>query len=295
MNKTILLATVILISIASPAFAIDNDNESISMPMPEIRMLFKGEIAAVDKTARTIMLTSSSGKDVTVKTNDKTRYSVEGKKASFDDLEPGMRVSISYRGSAPRGVAVAIQAFGQQKGNSPTGTADKPKYKIRPLGGRKNIDVRLRKSRDIQFVVTDEADLVKKVQGIEEKISEFISKKDHEALRLLYADDIICVNLDGDVVDKETLIAKPYTLFGEQRSFMRQADQERVHVGDNIAIVTGVYRYRVTIYREDEKEDLIAKEIHLKPIRYTHAFEYRQERWQLIASQVTEIKKRGSK
>jgi hypothetical protein len=55
---------------------------------------YKGEVASVDATAKSFVVHPAKGADVTLKVNDKTKYS---KGHTWDDVKAGAAVSGSYK------------------------------------------------------------------------------------------------------------------------------------------------------------------------------------------------------
>jgi hypothetical protein len=56
---------------------------------------YNGEVASVDATAKSFVVHPKKGEDVTLKVNDKTKYSPKGK--GWDDVTAGAKVSGGYK------------------------------------------------------------------------------------------------------------------------------------------------------------------------------------------------------
>lgn len=56
----------------------------------------KGDVASVDDAGKSFVVHPKTGADVTVKVNDKTTYTLDGKKAAWSDVKAGLWASASY-------------------------------------------------------------------------------------------------------------------------------------------------------------------------------------------------------
>ncbi len=81
-----------------------------------------GTIASVDATAKSFVVHPKSGSDVTVKVNDKTRYTPKGK--SWDDVKQGDAVSVTYHNDGTDNWAVTVHwpTMKASKASKSTGT-----------------------------------------------------------------------------------------------------------------------------------------------------------------------------
>jgi Ni/Co efflux regulator RcnB len=66
---------------------------------------YKGEVASVDATAKSFVVHPAKGDDVTLKVNDKTKYS---KGHTWDDVKAGAAVSGSYKNDGTDNWAITV-------------------------------------------------------------------------------------------------------------------------------------------------------------------------------------------
>ena len=74
---------------------------------------YTGEVASVDATAKSFVVHPAKGADVTLKVNDKTKFSPKGK--SWDDVKATTKVSVSYKNDGTDNWAVTVQFAAEKK------------------------------------------------------------------------------------------------------------------------------------------------------------------------------------
>ncbi|MBV8199026.1 MAG: hypothetical protein JOZ15_00225 [Acidobacteria bacterium] len=74
---------------------------------------YKGTVASVDATAKSFVVHPAKGADVTLKVNDKTKYSPKGK--SWDDVKADAKVSGTYHNDGTDNWAVTVKFWPEPK------------------------------------------------------------------------------------------------------------------------------------------------------------------------------------
>lgn len=107
--------------------------------------------ASQDSTSGTILIASLIRGNVAVKLQNQVEAYIEASGSALTS-SPGANFTVGVGESGPvwktNMGTVTVEAQTGAQGN----------YMIRPVGGRANIDVRLRKTREVQFIVTDAND-----------------------------------------------------------------------------------------------------------------------------------------
>jgi hypothetical protein len=80
---------------------------------------YKGEVASVDATAKSFVVHPAKGADITLKVNDKTKYSPKGK--GWDDVKAGAAVSGGYKNDGTDNWATSVK-FAAEKAAAPAKT-----------------------------------------------------------------------------------------------------------------------------------------------------------------------------
>jgi hypothetical protein len=78
----------------------------------------RGSVASVDATAKSFVVHPKKGEDVTVKVNDKTKYTPKGK--AWDDVKAGENVTVGYKNDGTDNWATTVHFA---KAPKTTGTA----------------------------------------------------------------------------------------------------------------------------------------------------------------------------
>ena len=73
----------------------------------------KGTVAPVDATAKSFVVHPAKGEDVTVKVNDKTKYSPKGK--TWDDVKADAKVTVSYHNDGTDNWALKVTFAAEPK------------------------------------------------------------------------------------------------------------------------------------------------------------------------------------
>jgi hypothetical protein len=73
----------------------------------------KGTVASVDQTAKSFVVHPAKGADVTLKVNDKTKYTPKGK--GWDDIKADEHVSATYKNDGTDNWAVTVHVGGGKK------------------------------------------------------------------------------------------------------------------------------------------------------------------------------------
>jgi hypothetical protein len=83
---------------------------------------YKGTVASVDATAKSFVVHPAKGADITLKVNDKTKYSPKGK--GWDDVKADAKVSGSYHNDGTDNWALTVK-FWPEKAAKPAKTTGK--------------------------------------------------------------------------------------------------------------------------------------------------------------------------
>jgi hypothetical protein len=81
----------------------------------------RGSVASVDPTAKSFAVHPKKGSDVTVKVNDKTRYTPKGK--TWDDVKQGENVSVTYHNDGTDNWAVTVHFWAAKASKASKTTA----------------------------------------------------------------------------------------------------------------------------------------------------------------------------
>ena len=82
----------------------------------------KGTVASVDATAKSFVVHPAKGADVTVKVNDKTKYSPKGK--DWDEVKADAKVTVTYHNDGTDNWALTVH-FAAAKAAKPAAAAPK--------------------------------------------------------------------------------------------------------------------------------------------------------------------------
>jgi hypothetical protein len=83
---------------------------------------YKGTVASVDATAKSFVVHPAKGADITLKVNDKTKYSPKGK--GWDDVKADAKVSGTFHNDGTDNWAVTVKFWPEKKA-----AAEKPAAK----------------------------------------------------------------------------------------------------------------------------------------------------------------------
>ena len=81
---------------------------------------YHGTVASVDATAKSFVVHPAKGADLTLKVNDKTKYSPKGK--GWDDVKADAKVSGSYHNDGTDNWAVTVKFAPEPKAKAPKTT-----------------------------------------------------------------------------------------------------------------------------------------------------------------------------
>jgi hypothetical protein len=81
---------------------------------------YKGTVASVDATAKSFVVHPAKGADITLKVNDKTKYSPKGK--GWDDVKADAKVSGSYHNDGTDNWALTVKFWPEKKPAKTTGS-----------------------------------------------------------------------------------------------------------------------------------------------------------------------------
>ncbi|HVS00688.1 MAG TPA: nuclear transport factor 2 family protein [Thermoanaerobaculia bacterium] len=117
----------------------------------------------------------------------------------------------------------------------------------------------------------------REIRALEAARTEAIHAGDMATLERLYADDFRGVTSAGQVVDKTRILE---VLKSTDRSLTAEIDDLDVRIFDRTALATGLIRLTAV----SEKGKAL-----INSFRYTHIYVQREDRWQFIAGQSTNI------
>ena len=107
-----LLSLLIPFSLLALPLAPVADASNAAQPSVESALpytVLRGVIVKIDAAKQTFVMKTKSGHKALVKVTDKTRVSVDGQLASFDDLAQGMKVRVRAKKSAGHLLFVALR------------------------------------------------------------------------------------------------------------------------------------------------------------------------------------------
>jgi hypothetical protein len=123
MNTRIIVGLVALAllgngSLARAADAVKDKTAEKTKAEPKARRIpFKGKVASVDKTARTVTLEGKE-KSRTFQVTSETRLTKDGKPAVFDDISVGETIGGAYRETAAGKMDAVTVNIGAKPGSS---------------------------------------------------------------------------------------------------------------------------------------------------------------------------------
>jgi len=121
------------------------------------------------------------------------------------------------------------------------------------------------------------AEAEEQVRGVEDRMTQAIVNKDIATLDRIFADGILYINGNGEILDK-TKVLSDYRL-GANTLVKLKHDNIRVRVYSNMAVLTG---------RSNSTVDY--KGVATIPRRFTNIFLWIDGRWQIVSHQVTNIR-----